>query len=49
MAATPANVSATRTVRKPTSWTRPLQIAVVALAVSQILYSASYPYWQALA
>jgi hypothetical protein len=49
MSATTANVNATRTVRNPTSWTRPLQIAVIALAVAQILYSVSYPYWSASA
>jgi hypothetical protein len=42
-------VNATRPVRNPTSWTRPLQIAVIALAVAQILYSVSYPYWSASA
>jgi hypothetical protein len=36
-------------VRNRTSWTRPLQIAVIALAVAQILYSVSYPYWSASA
>jgi hypothetical protein len=40
---------ASRAVRKPTSWTRPLQIAVIAVAVAQILYSVSYPYWSASA
>jgi hypothetical protein len=40
---------ATRAVRKPTSLTRPLQMAVIALAVAQILYSVSYPYWSASA
>ena len=49
MSATTGNVNATRTVRTPTSWTRPLQIAVIALAVGQILYSVSYPYWSASA
>jgi hypothetical protein len=47
MSATTGNVNATRTVRTPTSWTRPLQIAVIALALGQILYSVSYPYWSA--
>jgi len=47
MSATTGNVNATRTVRTPTSWTRPLQIAVIALAAGQILYSVSYPYWVA--
>jgi hypothetical protein len=36
-------------VRNPTSWTRPLQIGVIALAAAQILFSLSYPYWQAAA
>jgi len=49
MSATTGNVNATRTVRTPTSWTRPLQIAVIALAAGQILYSVSYPYWVASA
>jgi hypothetical protein len=49
MSATIANLNATRIVRNPTSWTRPLQIAVIALAVAQILYSVSYPYWSASA
>lgn len=49
MSATIAKVNATRTVRNPTSWTRPLQIAVIALAVAQILYSVSFPYWSASA
>jgi hypothetical protein len=49
MSATTGKVNATRTVRTPTSWTRPLQIAVIALAVGQILYSVSYPYWSASA
>jgi hypothetical protein len=38
-----------RAARNPTSWTRPLQIAVIALAVGQILYTVSYPYWSAFA
>jgi hypothetical protein len=38
-----------RTARNPTSWTRPLQIAVIALALGQILYTVSYPYWSAFA
>lgn len=45
MSATIANENVTRIVRNPTSWTGPLQIAVIALAVAQILYSVSYPYW----
>ena len=49
MSATIANVNAPRIVRNPTSWTRPLQIAVIALAAAQILYSVSYPYWSASA
>jgi hypothetical protein len=49
MSATTGNVNARRTVRTPTSWTRPLQIAVIALAVGQIMYSVSYPYWSAAA
>jgi len=49
MSATTGNVNATRTVRTPTSWTRPLQVAVIALAVGQIIYSVSYPYWSASA
>jgi len=49
ISATTRNVSARRTVRTPTSWTRPLQIAVIALAAGQILYSVSYPYWSAAA
>ena len=36
-------------VRNPTSWTRPLQLAVIALAVAQVLFSVSYPFWQASA
>jgi hypothetical protein len=40
---------ATRKMRKPTCWTRPLQIAVIALAVAQIMYSVSFPYWSASA
>ena len=43
------NVNAMRTVGNPTSWTRPLQVAVIALALAQILYSVSYPYWSASA
>jgi hypothetical protein len=49
MPATTGNVNATRNVRTPTSWTRPLQIGVIALAAAQILYSVSYPYWVASA
>ena len=49
MSATMADVNPRRTVHNPTSWTRPLQIAVIALAVAQILYSVSYPYWVASA
>jgi len=49
MSATTAKVNATGAVRNPTSWTRPLQIAVIALAAAQILYSVSYPYWSASA
>jgi len=44
-----ANVNATRMVRSATSWTRPLQVAVIALAMAQVLYSVSYPYWVASA
>jgi len=47
--ATIANLNGVRAARNPTSWTRPLQIAVIALAVGQILYSISYPYWSAFA
>lgn len=34
-----------RTVREPTSWTRPLQIAVIAWYSFTILYGATSPFW----